>query len=150
MVIIMNEKFMEIALKEAKKAYIMGEVPIGAVIVKDNKIISKAHNTKNNKNCIINHAEINAIVKASKKLNNWRLIDCEMYVTMIPCPMCASAINQSRLSKIYYGTDNSVNNFDNLFKILNDTKYGNKVEIFGGILAQDCGKIVKDFFSEKR
>lgn len=141
---------MKIALKEAQKAYLKGEVPIGAVIVKNNQIVSKAHNTKDNKNCVINHAEINAIIKASKKLNNWRLIDCEIYVTMIPCPMCASAINQSRLSKVYYGTDNSVNNFDNLYKILNDTKYGNKVEIIGGILAQDCGKIVKKFFSEKR
>lgn len=146
----MNINFMKEALKEAKKAYIKGEVPIGAVIIKNNKVIARAHNTKNSKNSVINHAEINCILKASKKLNNWRLIDCEMYVTMIPCPMCASAINQSRLSKIYYGTNNFVENVDLIKNILNDLKYGNKVEMFGDILSEDCGKIVSDFFKEKR
>ena len=96
--------FMNEALKEANKAYNCGEVPIGAVIVKDNKIIARGYNLKETKNDASKHAEIIAINKASKKLSNWRLIDCTIYVTMFPCPMCASLINQSRISKIIYGT----------------------------------------------
>ena len=99
-----DEYYMREALKEAKKAEKKGEIPIGAVIVKNGKIISRAHNNKENKMCVTNHAEIIAINKACKKLNNWRLIDCYIYITMFPCPMCASAINQARISKIIYGT----------------------------------------------
>lgn len=97
-------KFMKIALEEAQKAFKKGEIPVGAVIVKDGIIVSKAHNLKETKNNAIKHAEIIAIEKACAKLHNWRLIDCDMYVTLFPCPMCASAINQSRIKKIVYGT----------------------------------------------
>ena len=96
--------FMKEALKEAKKAYKCGEVPIGAVIVKNDKIIARSYNLKETKNTATRHAEIIAIDKASKKLNNWRLVDCTIYITMFPCPMCASAINQARISKVVYGT----------------------------------------------
>ncbi len=98
----MNEKFMELAIKQAKKAYKKGEVPVGAVIVKDGKIISKAYNLVEKKKNATLHAEIIAISKASKKLKNWRLIDCEMYVTLEPCSMCLSAIELSRIKKVYF------------------------------------------------
>ena len=98
----MNNKYIELAIKEAEKACKKGEVPVGAVIVKDNKIISKAHNTIEKDNNPIKHAEIKAIEKATKKLNNWRLNDCELYVTLEPCDMCRGAIKNARISNIYY------------------------------------------------
>lgn len=98
----MNEKYMEIAYLEAKKAYKKMEVPVGAVIVKDNKVISKAHNLMETKNDCTKHAEIIAIKKASKKLKNWRLIDCDLYVTLEPCEMCKGAINLSRIKNVYF------------------------------------------------
>ena len=99
-----KEIFMKEALKEAKKAYDKLEIPVGAIIVKDGKIIARAHNQKETKCDTTNHAEILAIQKASKKLNSWRLIDCEMYVTLEPCSMCAGAIINSRIKKVYIGT----------------------------------------------
>lgn len=143
-------KFMKEAIKEAQKAYTMGEVPIGAVIVKDNKIIARAHNTKNSSNSVLKHAELIVIEKASKKLNNWRLVDCELYVTMIPCPMCASAINQSRLSRIIYGTTPDYVNIELVENLLSDTNYGNDVILEGNVLSEECGKLLSDFFVEKR
>lgn len=98
-----QEKFMNEALKEAKKAYKKEEIPVGAVIVKEGKIIARAYNLKETKTSTIAHAEILAINKASKKLNNWRLTDCQMYVTLEPCPMCAGAIILSRIDKVYIG-----------------------------------------------
>ena len=97
----MQEKFMKEALKEAKKAYKKLEIPVGAVIVKDGKIIARGHNLKETKEDTTKHAEIIAIQKASKKLSAWRLIDCEMYVTLEPCAMCAGAIINSRIKKVY-------------------------------------------------
>ena len=142
--------FMNIAYKEAIKAYNCGEVPIGAVIVKNNKIIAHTHNLKETKNNVTRHAEIIAIEKASKKLNNWRLLDCTMYVTMFPCPMCASAINQARISKIVYGTIPEYANVNIITSILNDNKYGIPVEIVGNVLNDDCTELLKKFFSKKR
>ena len=101
----MEEKFMKEALKEAKKAYNKLEVPVGAVIVKDGQIIARAHNLKETKTDTTKHAEILAIQKASKKLESWRLLDCEMYITLEPCSMCAGAIINSRIKKVYYGTN---------------------------------------------
>jgi len=98
----MNEKFMELAIKEAKKAYKKEEVPVGTIIVKNNKVISKSYNmVEKKKDCTL-HAEIMAIKKASRKLKNWRLNDCEMYVTLEPCTMCMSAIELSRIKKVYF------------------------------------------------
>ena len=99
----MKYEFMQEAIKQAKKAYELDEVPIGAVIVKDNKVIAVGYNQKNKLNNVLKHAEIIAIEQAQQKLNNWRLNDCEIYVTLEPCPMCASAIQQSRIEKVYYG-----------------------------------------------
>ena len=142
--------FMKEALKEANKAFNCGEVPIGAVIVKDNKVIARAYNLKESKNNATNHAEIMAINKASKKLDNWRLIDCTMYVTMFPCPMCASAINQARISRVIYGTIPEYANESLINDILNDNKYGIPVDIEGGILQAECTELLKKFFSKKR
>ena len=142
--------FMKKALDEANKAFSIGEIPIGAVIVKNNKIIARGHNLKENKNSAIKHAEIVAIEKASKKLNNWRLIDCTMYITMFPCPMCASAINQSRISRVVYGTIPEYANVNIITDILNDNKYGIPVRITGEILQSDCTNLLKKFFSKKR
>lgn len=98
----MNNKYMDEAIKEAIKAYNEDEVPVGAVIAKDNKIIAKAHNTIEKNNNATKHAEINVIEKASKKLKNWRLIDCDLYVTLEPCEMCCGAISASRIRNVYY------------------------------------------------
>ena len=100
------DDYMHIALEEAKKAYLKGEVPVGAVIVKDNVVIAKAHNLRENNKSIISHAEILAIEEACGILGDWRLSGASMYVTMEPCSMCASAIGQSRISKLYIGTFN--------------------------------------------
>ena len=104
----MQEEFMQEALREAKKAYKKLEIPVGAVIVKNGEIIAKAYNIKEEKKDTTKHAEILAIQRASKKLGTWRLNECEMYVTLEPCPMCAGAIIQARLKKIYIGTMDDV------------------------------------------
>ncbi len=142
--------YMNEALKEANKAYDKGEVPIGAVIVKNDKIISRAYNLKETKNNACKHAELIAIEKASKKLKNWRLLDCTIYVTMFPCPMCASAINQSRISKIVYGTIPKYADQQVIKSILNDKNYGNPVEIVEKVLEKDCTQLLKKFFLKKR
>ena len=148
----MQEKFMKIALKEAKKAYDKEEIPVGAVIVKDGKVVAKAHNLKELKNDTTKHAEILAIQKASKKLDSWRLQDCEMYVTLEPCSMCAGALIQSRIKKVYIGTmDYKTGACGSVLNLLNDYKFNHYVEIETGILADECEKILKDFFrSEER
>ena len=147
----MQEKFMKIALKEAKKAYDKEEIPVGAVIVKDDKVVAKAHNLKEQKNDTTKHAEILAIQKASKKLDSWRLQDCEMYVTLEPCSMCAGALIQSRIKKVYIGTmDYKTGACGSVLNLLNDYKFNHYVEIETGILADECEKILKDFFKELR
>ena len=138
------------ALKEAKKAFDQGEVPIGAIIVENDRIIARAHNTKDSTQCAIRHAEMNAIEKASFLKKNWRLIDCTIYVTLLPCPMCASAINQARMKRVVYGTGTEQIDFKLVEKILNDRRYGNSVEICGKILENECSQLLKKFFVEKR
>ena len=147
----MEEIFMKEALKEAKKAYNKLEVPVGAVIVKDEKIIARAHNLKESKNDTTKHAEILAIQKASKKLSAWRLTDCKMYVTLEPCTMCAGAIVQSRLGKLYIGTmDYKTGACGSVLNVLEDYPFNHKVEYETGILKDECEKILKDFFKELR
>ncbi len=143
-------KYMKIALKEAQKAYNKGEIPIGAVIVENNNIIAKAHNLKESKQQSTKHAEIIAIEKASKKLNNWRLLDCTLYVTMFPCPMCASAINQARISRLVYGTIPEYADQQTVDKILSDKNYGLPVGKMGGILEKECLELIQKFFVKKR
>lgn len=144
-------KFMEEALKEAKKAYEKGEIPVGAVIVKDGKIIARGYNKKEEKQDTTQHAEIIAIQKASKKLNSWRLIDCDMYVTLEPCAMCAGALIQSRIKKVYIGTmDPKTGACGSVFNMLEDYTFNHTVEIEKNILQQECESILKRFFKELR
>lgn len=147
----MKEKFMKQALKEAQKAYEKEEVPVGAIIVKDGKIIARAHNLKETKNDTTCHAEILAIKKASKKLKTWRLSDCEMYVTLEPCSMCAGAMIQARIKKVYIGTmDYKTGACGSVFNLLEDYRFNHKVECETGILKQECENILQNFFKELR
>ncbi len=146
-----KEKFMKKALQEAKKAYNKLEVPVGCIIVKNGEIIAKAHNLKETKYDTTKHAEILAIQKASKKLQSWRLIDCEMYVTLEPCPMCAGAIINSRIKKIYYGAkDEKTGAVGSVLNLLEDYTFNHKVEVESGILENECQAILKNFFKELR
>lgn len=144
-------KFMEEALKEAQKAYDMGEVPVGAVIVKDGKVIARGYNKKEEKQDTTKHAELIAIQKASKKLNSWRLIDCDMYVTLEPCAMCAGALIQSRIKKVYIGTmDPKTGACGSVLNMLEDYTFNHKVELETNILQTECESILKRFFKELR
>jgi len=144
------EEYMEKAILEAKKAKKKSEVPIGAIIVKDNKILSKAHNLRETKQNSLYHAEIIAIYRACKKTKNFRLEDCEMYVTLEPCLMCAGAIIQSRIKKIYIGTaDEKYGAVFSKLKAFNLAS-NHKVNYEKGILEQESKKIIKEFFKEIR
>lgn len=146
-----KEYFMKEALKEAQKAYKKLEVPVGVVIVKENKIISRAHNQKEERNSPIKHAEIIAIEKACKKLKNWRLNNCQMYVTLEPCPMCAGAIVNSRIEKVYIGTpDLKSGACGSKLNILQKCDLETEVEVEMNLLQQDCQNILKDFFKKIR
>ena len=138
-----KEKFMKAALKEAQKAYEKEEVPIGVVIVKDDKIIAKAHNLKEIKKDTTEHAEIRAIKKASKKLDSWRLTDCEMYTTLEPCPMCAGAIIQARIKKVYIGTmDEKTGACGSVLNLFKDHKFNHTVELEYGIMEKESKEIL--------
>ena len=149
----MNEKeyYMNEALKEAKKAYDKLEIPVGAVIVKDGKIIARGYNVKEGKKDSSKHAEIIAIQKASKKLDAWRLNDCDMYVTLEPCPMCAGAIIQSRIKEVVYGASDPkggcVGTCTNLFEV---SEFNHHPEYRKGILESECSDLLKHFFKKKR
>ena len=142
---------MKEALKEAKKAELLDEVPIGCVIVKGDKIIARGHNQRETKQSPIGHAEIVAITKASKKLNSWRLEDCELYVTLEPCIMCSGAIIQSRISKVYYGaSDPKGGAMGSSINVLEAKNINHHPEIFSGILKEECSSIITNYFKAKR
>ena len=145
-----QEKYMKEALKEAQKAYNKEEVPIGAIIVNNGKIISRGYNLKEEKKNTIKHAEIIAIEKASKMLSNWRLEDCEMYVTLEPCPMCAGAIINSRIKKIYIGALDEKTGACKSVLNLFDYPFNHKVEVQYGILEKESEELLKKFFRELR
>lgn len=146
-----REKFMKQALKEANKAYDELEIPVGAIIVKDGKVVARAHNQKEKKQDTTKHAEITAIQKASKKLNNWRLNDCEMYVTLEPCAMCAGAIVNSRIKKVYIGAkDLKTGACGSKLNLLQDFDFDTSVKAETGILEEECQIILKKFFKEIR
>lgn len=147
----MIKKFLESSIEEAKKSFIESEIPIGAVIVENNKIIAMAHNTKEKNNCCIYHAEINAIIKACGKKKNWRLENCDLYVSFEPCPMCASAIRQSRIKNVYCALSNSnENNFKIINKIFNDCDINPKVSFYTDLLPDESKNIIQKFFENKR
>jgi tRNA(adenine34) deaminase len=147
----LKEKFMQEAIKEAIKAYKKLEVPVGAVIVKDGEIIARAHNLKETKFDTTKHAEILAIQKASKKLGAWRLLDCEMYITLEPCSMCAGAIINSRIKKIYIGAmDEKTGAAGSKLNLFEDYTFNHNVEVETNVMRDECEKILKDFFKELR
>lgn len=146
-----KEDYMKIALKEAEKAYNELEVPVGAIIVKDGKIIARAYNEKEKKHDTTKHAEILAIQKASKKLKSWRLNDCDMYVTLEPCSMCAGALIQSRIRKVYIGAmDEKTGSCGSVLNLLEDYKFNHKVEVEYNVCKEECKRILKDFFKNLR
>ena len=146
-----KEYYMEQAIKEAKKAYKKLEVPVGAIIVKNGEIIARAYNQKETKTDTTKHAEILAIQKASKKLKSWRLIDCEMYVTLEPCSMCAGAMINSRIKKVYIGAmDEKTGAVGSVLNLFEDYIFNHKVEFEKGILEEKCQKILKEFFKDLR
>lgn len=147
----MDEKFMLMAIQEAKKASRQGEVPVGAVIVKDGVVLAKAFNTKEHDNVVTGHAEILAIKEASSKLNNWRLSDCDIYVTLEPCPMCASAIKQSRISHLYYGLSNKDKNNNKIINLIFEKDSSNpEVIVHCGYFIPEIQKLMSDFFQTRR
>lgn len=141
---------LSLALEEAKKAKEKGEVPVGAIIVKDGEVIAKAHNLRETLKDSTAHAEILAIKEACKKLNNWRLNGCEMYVTLEPCPMCAGAILQSRISKIYIGTfDENTGASGSVINILQNHNLNHFLEVVWEN-DEECSKILTEFFKDRR
>ena len=142
---------MSLALKEAQKALLEDETPIGCVIVKDDKVIARAHNKREIKNLVTSHAEIEAITKANKKLKSWRLVDCDLYVTVEPCIMCGGAIVQSRIRNVYYGaSDPKGGAFGGSINILDANNINHRPNIIGDILAEECAIIIKNYFKNKR
>ena len=147
----MNLKYMDIAIEEARKALLENEVPVGCVIVKNGEIIAKAHNKKETMNMVTRHSEIIAIEEASKKINNWRLNDCDIYITLEPCPMCASAIKQARISNIYCGLSNSdINNYKIISEILKKDTINKGVNIRNEVAVDKIKPIMQDFFQKQR
>lgn len=142
---------MRAALREAKKAYALGEVPIGCVLVAEDRIIARGYNRRKTDKNTLSHAEMNAIRKASKKTGDWRLEQCTMYVTLEPCQMCAGAIVQARIPKVYIGTMNpKAGCAGSLLNLLQFPSFNHQVDIEIGILQEDCAAILSGFFKEMR
>ncbi len=142
---------MRLAIEEAHKAFNKKEVPIGAIIVKDNNIISRAHNLRESDKSAISHAEINAIQQACNYLGGWRLTGCTLYVTIEPCPMCAGAILQSRIERVVIGAmDPKAGACGSILNLLNNSKFNHQTDITTGVLEEECSKLMKDFFKSLR
>ncbi len=147
----LDEKFMKAAIREARKAYALDEVPIGCVIVSDDKIIARGYNRRNTEGNTLAHAEISAIRKASKKLGDWRLEDCTMYVTLEPCQMCAGAIVQSRMKRVVIASMNpKAGCAGSVLNLLQMAEFNHQVEIEKGVLNEECSTMLSDFFRELR
>lgn len=145
------DKFMKEALKEAKKAYDLDEVPVGAVVVKDGEIIGRGYNLRETEKDPTLHAEIVAIRQAADKIKSWRLTGCEIYVTIEPCPMCAGAIIQARIDRLIFGAqDIKAGCAGSLYNLLQDVRFNHRVEIIEGILEEECRSIIQSFFRSKR
>lgn len=146
-----DEKYMKEAIKQAKKAYKMGEVPIGCVIVYQDKIIGRGYNRRTIDKNTIAHAEMMAIKKASKKMDDWRLEDCTMYVTLEPCQMCSGAIVQSRMKKVVIGCMNpKAGCAGSILNLLQMEEFNHQVELEIGVLQEECSDLMKQFFKELR
>ena len=146
-----DEKYMKEAIRQAKKAYALEEVPIGCVIVQNNKIIARAYNRRNTEKNTLAHAELSAIKKASKKTGDWRLEDCTMYVTLEPCQMCAGAIVQSRMGKVVIGSMNpKAGCAGSVINLLQMKQFNHQVEMETGVLQEECSEMLSGFFRELR
>lgn len=146
-----DEKFMKAAIKQAKKAYAIDEVPIGCVIVQDGKIIARGYNRRNTDKNALAHAELAAIRKASKKTGDWRLEDCTLYVTLEPCQMCAGAIVQSRMQRVVIATMNAkAGCAGSILNLLQMQEFNHQVAITRGVLEEECSTMLSQFFRELR
>ena len=145
----MQNKFMKVALKCAQKAFDEGEVPIGAVVVADGKVISRGHNRRTKKQIATAHAEIEAIEKACKKLKSWRIPECELYVTLEPCPMCMGAMLNARIKKVYFGAYEAKGR-SMTDQLANANLLNHKIEVDGGVMQEECASILSEFFSQMR
>lgn len=142
-----DHTYMTEAIEEAKKAEALGEVPIGAVIVYQNEIIARAHNLRETSQNAVTHAELMAIQQACEKIGSWRLEETTLYVTLEPCPMCAGAILQSRIPRVVYGArDMKAGCVDSLYRLLNDPRFNHECNVTEGVLADECGQLLTDFF----
>lgn len=147
----LDEKYMKEAIKQAKKAYALGEVPIGCVIVYQDKIIGRGYNRRNTDKNTLAHAEITAINKASKKMGDWRLEDCTLYVTLEPCQMCAGAIVQARITEVVMGTMNpKAGCCGSILNILDMPQFNHQVRVKKGVLEEACSSLLTSFFKELR
>ena len=146
-----DEKFMKEAIKQAKKAEAIGDVPIGCDIVHDGKIIARGYNKRNKDKTVLAHAELLAMKKACKKLGDWRLEDCTMYITLEPCQMCAGAIVQARIDKVVIGSMNpKAGCAGSVLNLLEMDGFNHKVEVIRGVLQEECSIMLSDFFRELR
>lgn len=146
-----EEKYMKEAIRQAKKAYAIGEVPIGCVIVYEDKIVGRGYNRRMTDKNTLSHAELNAIKKASKVMGDWRLDDCEMFITLEPCQMCSGAIVQSRIKKVYIGSMNpKAGCAGSILNLLQVPQFNHQVEMEKGILEEECSGMLKHFFRELR
>lgn len=146
-----QEKYMKEAIRQAKKAYALGEVPIGCVITYGGKIIGRGYNRRNTDKNTLAHAEITAINKASKKIGDWRLEGCSLYVTLEPCQMCAGAIVQARIDEVVMGSMNpKAGCGGSILNILEMPEFNHQVKVTRGVLAQECSALLADFFKELR
>ena len=146
-----DEKYMKEAIRQAKKAYALGEVPIGCVIVYEGKIIGRGYNRRNTDKNTLAHAEITAIKKASKKIGDWRLEGCSLYVTLEPCQMCAGAIVQARIDEVVMGSMNpKAGCGGSILNILEMPEFNHQVKVTRGVLVEECSALLTDFFKELR
>ena len=146
-----DEKYMKEAIRQAKKAYSLGEVPIGCVIVYNDKIIGRGYNRRNTDKNTLAHAEITAINKASKKMGDWRLEDCTLYVTLEPCQMCAGAIVQARITRVVMGSMNpKAGCGGSILNILEMPEFNHQVEVTRGVMEEECSHMLTSFFKELR
>lgn len=146
-----QQYYMAEALKEAKKGFELGEVPIGAVMVRNDEIIARAYNLRNSKKNPLCHAEIEVIHKSAEIVGDWRLEDCTLYVTVEPCPMCAGAIVQARIPKVVFGTTNSkAGCAGSILNILQEPRFNHQVEVEQNVLQQECAELMKAFFKNFR
>ena len=146
-----HEHYMQLAIEQARQAEAAGDVPVGAVIVRDGQLVAAAHNQREQLRDPTAHAEMIAITQAAEAVGSWRLTGCTLYVTLEPCPMCAGAILQARLPQLIYGAaDPKAGAVETLYRLLADPRMNHQTEVLAGLLGVECGKLLSDFFAEQR